>query len=163
MLPKGLIIVAFLLMHEGKCCCFPASNVTLETTACERLLGSSGSTCHSHRSLTSWSRAQNGPHLLCGLAGTTDTEQLLNPTVKGCSKIPTPLQHTTVTGEEQVTLGMSSPQLLKHLPSDLTLSSRQGLTLKWSPQANQSGRKTSHLMRQSVQIKDTKKYTNQRF
>lgn len=94
-------------VHEFTYCCFAASSVTLETTACERPLGSSGSICQSHRSLTSWSRAQNGPQPLCGLADTIDTEQLLDLTVNGCSKISTPLQAVTLTGEEQVRLGMS--------------------------------------------------------
>lgn len=36
-------------VHEGKYCCFAASKVTLETKACDRPLGFSGSICHSHR------------------------------------------------------------------------------------------------------------------
>ena len=37
-------------------------------------------------------------------------------------------------------------QFLKHPPSDLTLSSRQELTLQQSPQANQSGENNSVLI-----------------
>ena len=36
-------------VHEGKYCYFAASEVTLETEACEGPLGSSGPICHSHR------------------------------------------------------------------------------------------------------------------